>query len=127
MGIDLIEISGNVGFNNVEPEIISPDINKKPEKQCYFSKYASVISDEVNAPVSVVGGNRSYKMMEKILNESNISYFSLSRTLLCESDLINKWGTIKNYEPKCVSCNQCFSLKGNICVFNRKSQETPTY
>lgn len=120
MGIDLIEISGNVGFNPNEPEIIRPDINKTPEKQCYFAEYAKIIADEIKVPVSVVGGNRNTQMMSEILNNSKIEYFSLARTILREADLVNKWAENPDYDPKCISCNKCWSLKqGNICIFNR--------
>ncbi|HSA06279.1 MAG TPA: NADH:flavin oxidoreductase [Candidatus Gastranaerophilales bacterium] len=120
MGIDFIEISGNVGFNEVQPQIIRPDINKDKTKQCYFSKYAAIISEEVNVPVAVVGGNRNFEMMTELLNSSKIECFSLARTVLCESDIVKKWQDNTAYEPKCISCNQCWSLKqGNICVFNR--------
>ncbi len=122
MGIDLIEISGNVGLNQTEPQIIRPDVHKDREKQCYFSEYAKKIADDVSIPVSVVGANRDFNMMTEILNDSQIQYFSLARTVLCEADVVNKWDKNPGYEPGCISCNQCWSLKhGNICIFNRKS------
>ncbi len=120
MGVGLIEISGNVGFNENEPRLIRPGINKDKTRQCYFSQYAKAVAEEVKAPVSVVGGNRDFSMMTEILNDSKIEYFSLARTILCEANLANKWGQSQAYEPKCISCNQCFSLKqGNVCIFNR--------
>ncbi len=118
-GIDLIEISGNVGYNPVAPETIRTNIDKDESKQCYFSGYAKVIAEETRCPVTVVGGNRDFALMSEILNESDIEYFSLSRTILCESDLIHKWDEDNSYQPKCISCNKCFSLKGNVCIFNR--------
>ncbi len=122
MGIDLIEISGNVGFNQAEPQLIRPGINKDKQKQCYFSEYARQIAEEVDVPVSVVGGNRDFKMMTEILNNSKIQCFSLARTVLCEADAVNRFRENPGYEPACISCNQCWSLKqGNICIFNRKN------
>jgi len=124
MGIDLIEISGNVGFNKTEPQLIRPDINKDKDKQSYFSEYAKKIAKEVSVPVSVVGGNRDFAMMTDILNNSEIQYFSLARTILREADLVNKWKDNPEYDPACISCNQCWSLKhGNICIFNRPGRE----
>ena len=120
MGINLIEISGNVGFNTTQPEIIQTNINTDTSKQCYFSEYARIIAEEVNAPVAVVGGNRNLELMDKILNNSNIQYFSFCRSVLCEADLVNTWMTNPDYVPKCMSCNKCWSLKGNVCIFNRK-------
>jgi 2,4-dienoyl-CoA reductase-like NADH-dependent reductase (Old Yellow Enzyme family) len=119
MGIDLIEISGNVGYNQAPPVIFETGISKDTSKQSYFSKYAAEIAKTVKAPVSVVGGNRNFELMTEILNNTNISYFSLSRTLLSEPDLINKWQKDNNYKPKCLACNKCWSLKGNICILNR--------
>lgn len=120
VGIDLIEISGNVGFNKVSPIIFEAGIAEDKSRQSYFSKYAAQIAEVVKAPVAVVGGNRDFELMTKILNETPISYFSLSRTLLCESDLIKKWQENHAYTPKCIACNKCWSLKGNVCVFNRQ-------
>lgn len=120
MGIDLIEISGNVGFNEVEPRIIQQGIFKNPEKQCYFSEYAKVIAEETGCPTAVVGGNRNFNKLHDILNSSNIEYFSISRPLLCEPNLVNNWIKDPNHEPKCLSCNKCFSLKGNVCIYNRE-------
>lgn len=119
-GIDLIEISGNVGYNETEPQLIRPDINTDKEKQCYFAQYAKQIAEEISTPVAVVGGNRNFDLMTEILQNSEIEYFSLARAVLCEADLVNKWEENKNYEPGCISCNKCWSLKhGNTCIFNR--------
>ncbi|WP_242844699.1 hypothetical protein [Clostridium botulinum] len=46
-------------------------------------------------------------LMNEILNTTEIEYFSLSRPLLAEPDLINKWMDNKDYKQKCVSCNRC--------------------
>ncbi len=119
MKIDLIEISGNVGYNQNHPIIFEKDIADDILKQSYFSVYAADIAKFVKAPVSVVGGNRDFSLITKILNETDISYFSLARTFLCEPDLIDKWRENPYYKPKCIACNKCWSLKGNICSFNR--------
>lgn len=119
MGIDLIEVSGNVGFNQTYPEIIQKDIHIDSTRQCYFAEYAKKIAEEVGCPVAVVGGNRNYELLEELLNTSNIEYISLSRAVLCEPDIVNKWAKDPSYVPKCISCNKCFSLKGNTCILNR--------
>lgn len=119
MGINLIEVSGNVGHNSEFPEIIQTNIHKEPSRQCYFADYARIIAEEVGCPVAVVGGNRDYAMLEELLNSSNIEYVSLSRTILCEPDIVKKWKENPSYMPKCISCNKCFSLRGNVCIFNR--------
>ncbi len=119
MGLDAIEISGNVAYNENAPLIFEKKISRDKSRQSYFSKYAAEIAAEIDIPLIVVGGNRSIDVMTDILNSTDISYFSLSRTLLSEPDLIKKWKDNEDYNPKCVACNKCWSLKGNICILNR--------
>ena len=61
--------------------------------------------------------------MNEILNDSNISYFSLSRPLTCEPNLINRWTEGDSTPSKCVSCNQCYSTYGKRCIFNIKKAQ----
>ena len=58
--------------------------------------------------------------MEELLNDTNIEYFSLSRPLTAEPDLINKWYSGDLKKPKCKSCNQCYKTYGKRCIFNIK-------
>jgi 2,4-dienoyl-CoA reductase-like NADH-dependent reductase (Old Yellow Enzyme family) len=64
--IDAIEVSGgtkaakNLSYDR--PHITSP------EKEAYFQTYAAKVAEKVNAPVILVGGLRSLKTMERLLN-----------------------------------------------------------
>lgn len=115
MGINAIEISGgslssrpNEGFARKIP----------PEKKSYYEKYAAEIAQKIKTPIILVGGNRDVGDMTKILNNTAVEYISLSRPLICESDLINRWK--KDTAPaKCISCNKCFGGTGTVCIFNR--------
>ena len=89
------------------------------EKQSYFREAVTNIASSVKAKVILVGGNKNIDLMDEILNTTNIEYFSLSRTILCEADLINKWIDNKDYKPKCISCNKCWDETPNSCIFNR--------
>ena len=70
-------------------------------------------------PIILVGGNRSLSLMEDILNNSKIQYFSLSRPFLREPNLINRWGGEDNSKAKCISCGKCRDIQGNSCIFTR--------
>ncbi|MGL5100787.1 MAG: NADH:flavin oxidoreductase, partial [Fusobacteriaceae bacterium] len=60
------------------------------------------------------GGHKNIERIEDILNSSKIEFISLSRPLVSEPDLINRW--IKDRSrAKCISCNRCF-LNGKRCV-----------
>lgn len=119
-GIAAIEISGGPVFR-------PPKTEKEPtkevvleSKESYFSEYAKDIAEQLDIPVILVGGNRSIDHMEDLLNNSKIEYFSMSRPLLSEPDLVNKWQEDRSVKPRCISCGQCFTAEGNNCILDRK-------
>tara|TARA_R110001583_G_scaffold13561_4_gene57959 strand:+ start:6535 stop:7641 length:1107 start_codon:yes stop_codon:yes gene_type:complete len=119
IGIDGIEFSGG----NIDPESGNSAIKtklSKLESQSYFKDQVTRIAEHLNIPVILVGGNRNIDLMEDIMNSSKISYFSLSRPLLSEPDLPNKWMTNPDHQPRCVSCNNCWTEEGNTCIIDRK-------
>ncbi|MGL5901163.1 MAG: NADH:flavin oxidoreductase [Cetobacterium sp.] len=120
LGVHLIEVSGgnissgeNMATFNMENNVNSI------ENQSYFKKAAENIAKNVSSKVSLVGGNKNFELMQDILNTTEIEYFSLSRTLFSEPDLINKWMTNEKQRPKCVSCNHCWDTLPNSCILRR--------
>lgn len=120
MGIAAVEVSGGPVFRAPKTEKETTYAVTLPAQDSYFSEYAKVIAAAIDAPVILVGGNRSVATMEKLLEETEIEYFSLCRPLLSEPDLINKWAKDKTVKPRCTSCGQCFTEKGNSCIQNRE-------
>ncbi|HPS87631.1 MAG TPA: NADH:flavin oxidoreductase [Spirochaetota bacterium] len=120
-GIDAIEISGGPVFRAPKPD---KDPSNFPEesigKESYFAAYAKEIADSTDVPVILVGGHRSIERMEDILQNSGIGYFSISRPLLSEPDLINKWEKDRSVKPRCTSCGKCFHDDGNGCIMDRE-------
>jgi len=117
-GISGIEFSGG----NIDPESGNSALRgklSKLEKQSYFKEQTSRIASELNIPVILVGGHRNTKLMEEILNSSNISYLALSRPLHSEPDLPNIWRGNPEHKTRCVSCNNCWAEDGNYCIKNR--------
>lgn len=74
----------------------------------YNFDIANRIANSVQVPILVVGGFRSFREMENRMRASNIAAISLSRPLICEPHLPNKWFHDRSYQPKCKSCNKCF-------------------
>lgn len=67
-----------------------------------------------------MGGVRNIEDMDKILNETDIQYFSMARPFICEPDLINKWANNETNKAKCVSCNGCMKDLNNFhCILNK--------
>ncbi|MEA4854179.1 MAG: NADH:flavin oxidoreductase [Christensenella sp.] len=117
MGMDLIEISGGTSSFPQAQGSISRKMLFSKDEQSYFRKEAAAIASEMRrAKVALVGGNRDFGLMTELLQTTEISYFALSRPLLCEPDLINKWDQNHEYKPKCSSCGRCFGKNGNDCV-----------
>jgi len=122
LGVTAIEFSGG----NPDPRypLKRPIRTKilKREKQAYFYEATKQIAAELSIPVISVGGHRNVDLMEDILNDCNISYISLSRTLFSEPDLPNKWKENPAYDPRCTSCAKCWSPGGNVCILDRKKK-----
>ena len=112
--IDWIEVSGE----NPSRKSIKPGINES-----YFKHFAMQLADEVGTPVALVGGNRTLESMNEILNSSNIACFSLSRPLIREANLVNRWKLGDKSPSRCISCNACFNTHGHECVFNIRAKQ----
>ena len=107
-GMDSIEVSGN----GTSVAGIRPGVN-----EAYFREFAEKLAREVSIPIILVGGHRSIKSMEQVLNETEIVCLSLSRPLVREPDLPNRWAAGDTSPSKCVSCNMCYQTPGHRCAF----------
>ena len=109
-GIDSIEVSGNgTSVQGVRAGI----------GEGYFAPFGAELAAQVKIPVIVVGGWRSLSIMEAALNSTDIAFLSLSRPLLREPDLPNRFRNGESDASKCVSCNACYSSPSHRCVFRR--------
>lgn len=117
-GIDGIEISGNI-HGKAEKMIGEIFEGKTILKEGYFLEYGKVIAEELNIPVYVTGGFRNPENMNKILSETKVSGFGLSRPFMTEPNIVNRWINGDLHTAKCVHCSKCRTLDGNYCtVFN---------
>lgn len=109
-GLDSVEVSGN----GTSVSGIRAGVN-----EAYFKDFALALSKKVRIPVILVGGHRSIENMEKVLNDrnGNIALLSLSRPLVREPDLPNRWKSGDLRPAKCVSCNMCYRTPAHRCVF----------
>ena len=112
-GIDSIEITGN---NTSKKDI------RTVKDEAYFLDYAASLQETISTPVILVGGHRSMWNMSKVLSESPIEYFSLSRPLIREPNLPNKWKNGYKEPAACISCNACYRTPGRRCIYNIKRE-----
>ncbi len=118
MGIDGIELSG--GIPAAGP--LSPARTKidSPETEAYFRDYARQFRPHLKCPLILVGGLRSLETIESLYRQGVADLFSLSRPLISEPDLINRWAEGDRARARCISCNKCFraAIKGRIYCVN---------
>jgi len=124
-GLDAIEVSaGTPASGEKSPARQNID---SPEKEGYNLEPARRIKAAVDCPVMVVGGFRSYDVVEKTISRDGFDYVTLSRPLIREPNLPERWRQGDRSPAKCISCNGCFRpglTKGGIyCVVEKKERE----
>lgn len=111
--IDAIEVSSGLAM----------DSNSKPSQpldkpEGYFSAGALRLAENLNTAIISVGGYRSPKAIENILNRGNITAVALSRALILEPDLPQIWQAGNDKTAECICCNGCFSKRSFGCNLN---------
>jgi 2,4-dienoyl-CoA reductase-like NADH-dependent reductase (Old Yellow Enzyme family) len=82
--IDAIEFSGGTMHSPEEFVPVRPGRLKTPEQEVYYRQAAKLYKQEVNIPLILVGGIRSYEVAEELVRNGTADYISLSRPLICE-------------------------------------------
>lgn len=124
-GVDAIELSGGTPVSGdlfpSRGRIVSR------EKEAYFKDAAKEFKKNLDVPLILVGGIRSYEVTEELLQERVADYISMSRPFIREPDLINRWKRGNRQKAKCVSDNQCFGPgmagEGVYCVTEKEEKE----
>lgn len=112
-GIDAIEVSGN-GTSHTGIKV--------GRNEGYFRAAAMSLAALVDVPVVLVGGLRSIEKINQYLDETGIEYVSLSRPLIREPNLIQRWQQGDTKPSLCVSCNTCYRTPGHQCIFNLRKK-----
>lgn len=112
-GIDSIEVSGNgTSVSGI----------RAGKNEAYFAEFALALAEIAELPVILVGGHRSVENMEKILNAGKVDFLSLSRPLIREPDLPNRWAAGEHRPAECISCNMCYRTPGHVCIFHLREE-----
>ncbi len=110
-GIDAIEVSANYTSRpNVRAGV----------NEGSFLPAATRLAASVDAPVVLIGGLRSLETINAILAKTGIAYIALSRPLIREPNLINRWRSGDHRPSSCVSCNACYRTNGHTCLFKTR-------
>ena len=124
-GIDAIELSGGVLISKkLSPSRLEI---KSEDKEAYFQEYAKEFKRQIDVPLILVGGNRSYAVAERLVEEGIADYISMSRPFIREPDLINRWKSGDLSKATCVSDSMCFgpAMKGDgiYCVTEERENK----
>ncbi|MDO0825991.1 NADH:flavin oxidoreductase [Desulfosporosinus nitroreducens] len=104
-GVDAIELSGGViKTGRLEPS--RTGINSI-EREAYFRNEARVFKREIDIPLILVGGIRSYELAEKLVETGDVDYISMCRPFIMEPGLINRWASGDHSKALCKSDNAC--------------------
>jgi len=103
-GIDAIEISEGVEKDPLHH--IRTGVDSR-EKEAYYLPWARRVRDEVDVPLFLVGGLRSFDIMEEIVEEGVVNCVSMCRPFIREPYLVQQFREEKINQVKCISCNGC--------------------
>ena len=108
-GIDALEVSGGIGGTSVRKDIL------RVEDEGYFLDGARAAREATDLPIILVGGMRSKKLMEQILEEGTADFISMSRPFIREPDLPRR--LFEGQERStCISCNRCWPPPGEYGI-----------
>ncbi len=122
-GIDAIELSGGTAYSGKYLPIRNCKIVSE-EDEAYYLDAARMYKERIRVPLMLVGGIRSLSVAERLVRDNLADYVSLSRPLIREPNLINRWKSGDTRKALCQSDNLCFkaakSGEGIYCVVERR-------
>ena len=125
-GIDAIELSGGTIHSDRSHVPVRAGKLDSEDREVYYRDAAIAFKEKSDVPLMLVGGIRSYNVADHLVNEGTTDYVSLSRPLIREPDLINRWKSGDLSKATCISCNACFKpgVKGDgiYCVALEKER-----
>jgi len=99
---------------------------KTPEDENYFLPSVKELQQvKKDCPIILMGGVRNPLSAEKILQEKTADFIAISRPLIYEPDLPNRWKNGDLSPPLCTSCNQCYGtvMAGTLhCPIKKKAE-----
>lgn len=124
-GTDAIELSGGLLIGKkMSPSRMGIH---SMEKEAYFQREAVEFRKNVQVPLILVGGNRSFETAQQIIANDIADYISMCRPLIREPGLIKRWQSGDLTRSACLSDNKCFEPikagKGLYCVMDQEDRE----
>jgi len=122
-GLDALELSGGTylsgKFGFCRTERLEPG-----KSEAYYEGAARAYKDKVTVPLILGGGIRTLETAERLVSQGLADYIALSRPLIREPYLIERWRSGDMRPAACISGNGCFGPagegKGIFCTAERR-------
>ena len=88
---------------------------------CYLA-LAKAVHEACYVPVVLTGANGSLEALEEALEDFGVPYFGLSRALIREPDLPNRWLEGDETGARCVHCDRCYKTPRKRCSYILRAQ-----
>lgn len=108
-GFDALEISSGLRGESYERSEFRTKIDSL-NREGYFRDWCRRIKGQVDVPIIMVGGLRTFELMEEVIQKGEVDFISLSRPLIREPNIINDWKTGDHHRATCISCNKCLEV-----------------
>ncbi len=105
-GFDALEISQGLRGSGYEETEFKTKIYTL-DREAYYRYLCAEIKKKVNVPVMLVGGLRTFELMDKIVKNKEADLISLSRPFIRNPNLVNNWKEGNYHRAECISCNKC--------------------
>ncbi|MCE5333719.1 MAG: NADH:flavin oxidoreductase [Desulfobacteraceae bacterium] len=105
-GTSAIEVTGGSRYPGAVPHIRSGIVSEKDE--AYFAENALRIKAQIDAPLILVGGIRSFGVAESLVERGVADCIAMCRPFICEPHIVKRWKSGDRSRARCVSDNRCF-------------------
>ncbi|PIE36286.1 hypothetical protein CSA56_00510, partial [candidate division KSB3 bacterium] len=120
-GVNGLVVSGGspAGGNTMKPARLAKAGREGKNGEGYFAEAAAKVRAAVGGegdgkvPVIGIGGWRTPAIMNKHIGRT-CDAFAISRPLIHDAGIINKWMKDSTYLTGCISCNKCLQKKGIV-------------
>jgi 2,4-dienoyl-CoA reductase-like NADH-dependent reductase (Old Yellow Enzyme family) len=124
-GIDAIEVSGGTFASGDLMPVRTGIVTEGDE--AYFQAEARAFKQRIGIPIVLVGGIRSFPVVERLVNDHVADYISMCRPFIREPGLINRWRLEDLSKAICLSDSKCLrpalAGKGVYCVVEKRLQD----
>ena len=125
-GYDMIEMSGGGGDAMGSPKPYPSLVMKSSDEENYFLSSVQAIKPPIkNCKIVLMGGIRNPVIANELIQKNETNFISISRPLIYEPDIPNRWENGDFSKLKCTNCNSCYGTLysgGLYCEVKRRKQ-----